>query len=1375
VPGIGDLLRTRYELKEHRGGGAQGTVWRAFDHQHHRDVALKIRPAGGEHDRQALLNEARTLLDLRPHAGLPLVRDDFFDGEYYVLVMDWVPGQNLAEMLESQGDPGLAPTLALGLLQQLATALDHLHGHRPPVVHGDVKPENVVLDPEGRIVLVDFGLVGMPGPVGTPGFVAPEVSTGDLVTSAADIYGLAATAVALFTGSAPVHGRPAWEGLDPLVVGALERGIRRGLAIDPDRRPSSASALIERLSGALSGALPEGVLTFCLTDIEGSTTLWNDHPRSMGAVVATTEAMVAEHVEASGGRVIKSRGEGDSTVSVFTHAAAAAGAAMSLHVALTDHAWPDGIELSMRMALHTGRAELREGDYYGPTLNQAARLRGLARGGQIVCSRVTAELMADDSLPEILVVELGEVALRGFAQSDTVFALVRPGEAPPMALTRPTHRAEAETETAGPAADHLPSAVERWPAEGLRGLPFIGRSEELERLDKAWVLSRAGAGRAVIIGGEPGLGKTRLAFEAARAAHAQGGLVLFGRCEEDLGVPYQPFVEAIGDYVTNNGPALLRRQAGPRARELGRILPSLAERMGDLQPPTDADAETERYLLMEAVVDLLSSISAETPTVLIIDDLQWAARPTLLLLRHLLHASTTMPLLVVATYRDTEVPPGHLLADALAELRRTDGVERMELKGLDQDEVTRFMTAASGHELGETERFAHRLCSETGGNPYFLGEILLSLAESGSIQQDESGRWTDSSGGAGDDIVLPETVREVITTRLGRLSPAVADALAVAAVIGQTFTLDVLEAVPEAGQPGLILDCLEEAAEADLTVEETIGVFRFQHALVRHTLYEGVSSTRRTRLHRSVALALEGLLGSPDANGIVELAHHFGLAAPLGLADKALDYARRAGDMARTRLAFDDAAEHYARAVTLLTLLQSPDPELACDLLIARGESLHRAGDSRYRAVLLEAAGLARQSGNSRQLGEAALAFSHWVHPSGVGIVDTELVSLLEDVLERLGGGDSTLRAQLLGLLAVELTFQSDSHRREVLAQQAITMARRVGDRQALPRVMARTMWVVGGVPEAFDEGMPLAEELAKLGEELEDREASFYAHLYLFMKFLEIGDLRQADEHLELTAELARYLRQPAYLWNVEFLRAGRAILAGKLVEAERLAMSAFEIGQSALLPESLAVGSLAGQLFVLRRDQGRLAELEPMARMVLAEQPGVPSWHLTLATILCETGHEDEGREHFELAAADNCNAVPPDLMWMTGIVMLADLAAQLHDVGRAEELWHKLTPYGGRMGWGVVACAGPVDLRLGMLAATLGRAEEAATLLDASARLSEQLQSPTWLARTRLEQARLAVGDQRMALATQALALTSETGAVGIERRLRALLDK
>lgn len=277
------LWRGRYEPLEVVGRGRQGRVVRALDHQHDPTVALKVRPLSSPTEREDLLSEARVLLGLDPHPGLPLVRD-FFTEDDYVVVMDWVEGKDLGALLSAQGDPGLAPSTVLGWLTQLAHALDHLHRHRPSVVHGDVKTSNAILTAAGRVVVVDFGLARAGGPgqtggrAGTPGFRAPKTGAPG---PAADIYGLAATAVALLTGRPPTGGRPRWEGLAPDVAAALERGLRRGLAIDPARRPGSAEELVERLVASVSGALPTGMVTFCATDVANAAIEWEAHPEAM--------------------------------------------------------------------------------------------------------------------------------------------------------------------------------------------------------------------------------------------------------------------------------------------------------------------------------------------------------------------------------------------------------------------------------------------------------------------------------------------------------------------------------------------------------------------------------------------------------------------------------------------------------------------------------------------------------------------------------------------------------------------------------------------------------------------------------------------------------------------------------------------------------------------------------------------------------------------------------------------------------------------------------------------------------------------------------------------------------------------------------------
>jgi len=246
-----ELLRERYEPLEVVGRGGEGEVIRALDHLHGRQVALKVRPVTDDASRSHLLSEARLLLSLSPHPGLPLVREDFFVDERYVIAMDWIEGTDLDALLDVEGRPGLDPALVITYLEQAVEALEHLHTHDPPVVHGDVKPANLILTSSGRIVLVDFGLSSTPTDelrrAGTAGYVAPEVAAGATPTAASDVYSFAATAVTLLTGEPPSRGTPSWGAIERERIPALERIVRANLATDPERRDVSAAAFVARL------------------------------------------------------------------------------------------------------------------------------------------------------------------------------------------------------------------------------------------------------------------------------------------------------------------------------------------------------------------------------------------------------------------------------------------------------------------------------------------------------------------------------------------------------------------------------------------------------------------------------------------------------------------------------------------------------------------------------------------------------------------------------------------------------------------------------------------------------------------------------------------------------------------------------------------------------------------------------------------------------------------------------------------------------------------------------------------------------------------------------------------------------------------------
>jgi WD40 repeat protein/class 3 adenylate cyclase/tRNA A-37 threonylcarbamoyl transferase component Bud32/energy-coupling factor transporter ATP-binding protein EcfA2 len=496
------LINERYEILEALGAGGEARVVKALDRQHGRVVALKIRQVRDDQTRDDALNEARILLAIPPHQALPLVREDFFDDEDYVVAMDWVDGTDLARLLQDRGRPGLAPSSVLAYLSDAAEALTHLHAQTPAVIHGDLKPANLILTKGGRVKLVDFGMSSAPNALrrrsGTPGYRAPELAAGGPPSRAGDIYALAATAFALLTGSAPAGSLPTWEGIDPAQADQLEAAIRMGMATDPARRPASPGELVERLRAGWAEALPTGVVTFCLTDIEGSTAMWDAEPMAMAEALVRHDELVADCMAAHGGRLIGSMGEGDSTVSVFHSAPDAVAAALDATRALVAEPWPAGLRIRARFGVHTGEAERRGANYFGATINLAARLRAQADGGQVFLSLVTAELVARHLPSECSLVDLGPHRLPGVAAPERIHALKGPGVSAPLAGTECPYRGllafEAEDRSF-----------------------FFGRETVVSEL-----ISRLASGRLLAVVGASGSGKSSVLRAGVVAAVSAG-------------------------------------------------------------------------------------------------------------------------------------------------------------------------------------------------------------------------------------------------------------------------------------------------------------------------------------------------------------------------------------------------------------------------------------------------------------------------------------------------------------------------------------------------------------------------------------------------------------------------------------------------------------------------------------------------------------------------------------------------------------------------------------------------------------------------------------------------------------------------------------
>ena len=469
----------------------------------------------------------------------------------------------------------------------------------------------------------------------------------------------------------------------------------------------------------------------------------------------------------------------------------------------------------------------------------------------------------------------------------------------------------------------------------------------MERLLGLWKEATAGERRVALLAGEPGIGKTRLAVELAGAVRESGGVVLAGRCDEDLGVPYQPFVEALRHYVS----CAEERRLGRYGGELARLLPELTDLVGGLPEPLRSDPETERYRLFDALAAWLSDVSAEAPVLLVLDDLHWAAKPTLLLLRHVLRSPEPLRLLVVGTYRDSDIGRGHPMSDLLAELRRDGGVERLAISGLDAAGVTAFVEAAAGHSLDDeaAQELPRVVWRETEGNPFFVAEVLRHLSESRAIEQ-RDGRWVVRADLG--ELGIPEGVRDVVGRRLSHLAESTNRLLAVAAVVGLEFEPAVVERAGGVGEDEL-LAALEEATLARLLVEVP---------------GRPVPLRPRPGAGHAVRRAHRGAAGRPPPPG--GGGHRVpprprprrpspcpgpplgpGVGAG-GRPARAVDYATRAGDRALAQLAPDEAVAYYRQALELLDAAESAE-EQRIPLLIGMGEAQRQAGDPAHRETLL--------------------------------------------------------------------------------------------------------------------------------------------------------------------------------------------------------------------------------------------------------------------------------------------------------------------------------------------------------------------------------------------------------------------------------------
>jgi DNA-binding SARP family transcriptional activator len=1105
-----------------------------------------------------------------------------------------------------------------------------------------------------------------------------------------------------------------------------DRGCPRAELIDllwPDDPPAAADSALSALLSKLRRTLGDGVLI------------------GRGELRLVLVAPVAVDVETAAAAVIAA--EDALEAGRFQEAVERARAALAVDLQTFLPDADGGWAAEQRRELDTMRLRALE------TMAQA----GLEQGGRELGAAEQAARTAIAAAPfresaHRLLMEVHEAAgnpaeaLRAFEELRTLLREelgTTPGPAPMAVYERLLHGEQPPPRGRAPAAAPQPAAppVLAWPAPLAAAIrhALIGRQTELAFLERCWREAVEGERALVLLAGDAGIGKTRTCAELAARAHDDGAVVLYGRFDEQTLAPYQPVVEMVRGWSAGASLEGLRERLGVRASELGILLPEFGP------PPADharqqlavGDGDAQRYRFFDAVAALISEIGAEAPVVLVFDDLHWADRPTLQLLRHLVRAPAPRRALFLGTFREPDVGVSHPLQELMGDLRREGTLRRLELGGLAESEVAELVAELAAEPA--SAGFVRALHGETEGNPFFIEEVVRHVRETAGDLGEET---------ALEQAGVPDGVREVTARRLRRLGEDAREAMVVAAVIGREFDFDVLEAV--SGVEGDALVAVLEQGVAARVLRETgrVGRYAFTHALVRATLYDSVSQLRRARLHGRVGEAIVRLRGGDLDEFLPLLAHHFAQAAPVERPERAIDFALAAARRADRLLAWEEAAHHYRAALRARDLAGAADDQVRAELLLALGASEDRAGlESEARATFLEAVDTARGLADPVLLGRAALGYAgQW---SMLGRVDPDRARLLEEALTGLAAEDSPLRARLLARLALELYYAGDPERRLRLSEDAVALARRVDDPRTLAACLDARHYALWR-PENVEERLEVAAELRRVAEDTGDPELELEGAGWTVVDLLELGDVAGADIQIAAASKLAEALHRPIWLWWTSLFRCARAQLAGEFDDAERLAQETLAIGQRGQAENALHYYAQA--MFNIRREQGRLAELEDGVRGFVELYPAIPAWRAALALLLLELRRPDEARAEFEGLHDGGFASLPRDANWLICVTLLAEVCGRLGDGGRAGELYSLLKSYAGRnvVVGRAATCFGSASRHLGILATAQADWELAEHHFDAALDMHERMGARPWTAHTQLAAAEMLLARRR-----------------------------
>ncbi|MFG1708922.1 ATP-binding protein [Nonomuraea sp. M3C6] len=1006
---------------------------------------------------------------------------------------------------------------------------------------------------------------------------------------------------------------------------------------------------------------------------------------------------------------------GDGLMAVFESATAGLDAIIAVEQAVADENERAHEKISIRAALAAGDVAWGHDDVSGLPTVEAARLVAVADGGQVLCTDLVRRLAQGRSRHEFK--DLGRLPGKG--------------------LREPLHTYELHWQS----ADHHQSGeLAPWLDNG-HVLPFVGREEELRALDGELAAAEFGSG-LVILQGDPGVGKTRLASVVARRALKRQFTVLAGRCTDPARQAYEPIAGAVERLARTSPALLLRAGVDQQCGQLVRLAPSLAAPPLSLQVPPATEPVSERYHLMAAARTLIERLATVRPVLLVIDDLQWATLESLQMLNALRWDADALPLLVLATSRPVPVE------SAMPELHKLTADSRVvEVGSFGLDEVSDALREARAR--GDAG-LLHRI---TGGNAFLISEVVRELAAGKDL----------------DALTVPDSVTRMVKARLSQLHPDARDLVSLLAVGERLESAEL--------RLGLGLDearfvaAVEEAMGAGLVTMTGRGPYHFSHELTRNALYATLSAPRAGLLHGRVADALcQTDPKAMESRPYVVAAHLLAAAEhgrDPGRVSAAADAAVHAAQHALTGLAHREAVTWYQRVLELLQDFPGATQERRAELLMECGRAMWLAGHPDARPTLVRAADLARECGRHDLIVTAALGGDRGSSVSATP--DLQRIALLTEARKLVDSTDLSTRALLAAQLASELIWAPDGERRFALSDEAVALARKSGDPRTLAGVLGmRSLTIIPADPlhQRHRDGDEMLESARRTGDDL----ALFHAYVQRTPPVLDSGDVTRAAMLLDQADELAHRLGQPHLNWLIGYSKAGLTLMQGDLAQAESEAESAMRLG-SEIGRRLEAVAIYSEQIAEIRRLQGRLWELRDRLRLV-AQAPRVDPVHAVLR-YLCELADE-EAEPLLDRILADQ-GAVPPRNM--AHRPALDNLAVAASRLGRAELaglLYDSLASDGETFGHGTVAhhCG---HHYLAHLCVARGAPQLAAEHFEAAAEVHERRGVPLMLAESLLDWADLleggAVSGPKPAdLREWCASLLSGRGALLLDRRLR-----